>query len=236
MPSRVRNGRPKRAALSDKNRSIPVRRLDKRMLLCCGLQGRGSGRRPPVSSLRLYPEGVIRAVWQGKLEALKALTMDSALAAVKAAEIVRENGSSAWKNAVPGRRLLFLGFSFCGADFGGSIKGLPAFCSRLEAVCCQKTFGELEKAEPFRIFKHIRQRVGWGQDNFLRRKGSFPELKLEKAACGGGLHIRSPAYYKTFFDKPGLPAFCSRLEAADSGRVNTTRSRRTPPARAARRW
>ena len=88
------------------------------MLLCYGLQGRESGR-PPVSSLRLYPEGVIRAVWQGKLEALKALTMDSALAAVKAAEIVRENGSSAWKNAVPGRRLLFLGFSFCSADLGG---------------------------------------------------------------------------------------------------------------------
>lgn len=133
------------------------------------------GKRPssPVSSLRLNPEGVIRAVCQGKLEALKALTMDSALAAVKAAEIVRENGSSAWKNAVPGRRLLFLGFSFCGADFGGSIKGLPAFCSGLEAVCCQKTFGELEKAEPFRIFKHIRQRVGWGQDDFCGEKAHF---------------------------------------------------------------
>ena len=79
----------------------------------------GESGRPPVSSLRLYPAGVIRAAWQENLEAPKAPIMDSALAAVKAAEIVRENGSSAWKNAVPGRRLLFLGFFFAALIRGG---------------------------------------------------------------------------------------------------------------------
>ena len=52
----------------------------------------------------------------------KVMTMDSALAAVKAAEIVRENGCYS------------LAF-FAELIRGGSIKGLPAFCSRPEAVC-----------------------------------------------------------------------------------------------------
>ena len=150
-----------------------------------GFKERESGRRPPVSSLRLYPEGVIRAVWQGNLEAPKALTMDSALAAVKAAEIVRENGSSAWKNAVPGRRLLFLGFFFAALIGGGSIKGLPAFCSRLEAVCCQKTFGELEKAESFRIFKHSGSVWDGDKTTFCGEKAHFQSQNWRRRHAAG---------------------------------------------------
>ncbi len=158
------------------------------------------GKRPssPVSSLRLNPAGVIRTAWQGKLEAPKAPIMDSALAAVKAAEIVRENGSSAWKNAVPGRRLLLFGFFFA-ALIRGHNKRASGLLFKAGSRRLSKNLRRIRKGRTLSNLQTYQAACSMGKDDFLRRKGSFPEPKLEKAACGGGLHIRSPAYYKTFF-------------------------------------
>ena len=65
---------------------------------------------------------------------------------------------------------------------------------------CQKTFGELEKAEPFRISNHIKQRVRWGKTTFCGRKSHFPS-KNWREDTRQGAYIPVHQLVKTFFDK-----------------------------------